>query len=68
MDAIMPVSVFITCGRIEELEHGSSISALILVKGFLINFYLASSLIYAKCGSVQDVRKLFDEMPERNGV
>lgn len=70
MDAITPVSALIACGRIGAIDLGRSIHALVVTYGFKLNCYLGSSLIsmYARCGCVDDARKLFDRIPERNVV
>ncbi|XP_072998536.1 pentatricopeptide repeat-containing protein At1g31430-like [Typha latifolia] len=70
IDAVTPVSALIACGRIGGINLGKRIHALVVVNGFEMNYYLGSSLVsmYAKCGSVDDARKLFDGMPNRNVV
>ncbi|XP_010911356.1 pentatricopeptide repeat-containing protein At1g31430 [Elaeis guineensis] len=70
MDKITAVSSLIACGRIGALDLGRRIHALVVVNGFVMDFYLCSSLVcmYAKCGLVGHARKLFDGMPDRNVV
>ncbi|EHA8591448.1 pentatricopeptide repeat-containing protein [Cocos nucifera] len=70
MDKITAVSSLIACGRTGAVDLGRRIHALVVVNGFVMDFYLGSSLVcmYAKCGLVEDARKLFDGMPDRNVV
>lgn len=70
MDKITAVSSLIACGRIGAVDLGRGIHALVVVNGFGMDFYLGSSLVsmYAKCGLIEDARKLFDGMPDRNVV
>ncbi|CAL9112866.1 unnamed protein product [Musa acuminata var. zebrina] len=70
MDVITPVSALIACGRIGAIEPGRRIHALVVIYGFDLNCFLGSSLInmYTGCGYIEDARKLFDRIPERNVV
>ncbi|XP_042459162.1 pentatricopeptide repeat-containing protein At1g08070, chloroplastic-like [Zingiber officinale] len=70
MDAVTPVSALIGCGKIGAIGPGRQIHNLIVLYGFDLNCYLGSSLVnmYARCGYVEDARKLFDRIPEKNVV
>ncbi|XP_078434213.1 pentatricopeptide repeat-containing protein At1g31430-like [Wolffia australiana] len=69
-DSISYVGALVACARIKAPKLGQRIHAYALAGGFNIDFFLGSSLIdmYAKCGLVEDARKVFDEMPDKNSV
>ncbi|WOL10819.1 pentatricopeptide repeat-containing protein [Canna indica] len=56
------------CVRLGEVHLARQIHAQVVRVGFLSNLIISSSLVdaYAKCGSVDDAQKLFDEMPTRD--
>ncbi|KAL8494034.1 hypothetical protein ACS0TY_025003 [Phlomoides rotata] len=58
------------CGMINSRSMGQSVHGLGVKIGFDVNVFVGSSMVdmYAKCGSLGDARKMFDEMPERNVV
>ncbi|XP_058098878.1 pentatricopeptide repeat-containing protein At2g21090 [Magnolia sinica] len=60
--------VLIACVRLEELGLTRQVHGQVLVVGFLSNLVISSSIVdvYAKCGCVDDSRRLFDEMPVRD--
>ena len=55
---------------IVALEERLQVHTALLKKGFDSDIFVGSSLasMYAKCGVVEDARKLFDDMPEWNVV
>ncbi|KAJ0647393.1 putative tetratricopeptide-like helical domain superfamily [Helianthus annuus] len=57
-------------GSNERLFAGQQLHACIVKTGYEQNVYSGSALLdmYAKCGRVNDARKCFDCMPERNTV
>ncbi|KAK1436648.1 hypothetical protein QVD17_02430 [Tagetes erecta] len=60
---------FHACARHNSLHHGQSLHHHIInTQNHIHNVYLSNHLInmYAKCGSLDHARKVFDEMPERN--
>ncbi|PQQ12150.1 pentatricopeptide repeat-containing protein [Prunus yedoensis var. nudiflora] len=58
------------CTSLNLFPFGLSFHQCIVVNGFSLDAYIASSLInfYAKFGHAQNARKVFDVMPERNVV
>ncbi|XP_057836735.2 pentatricopeptide repeat-containing protein At5g27110 [Cryptomeria japonica] len=63
-------SVFPACAKMGALEQGINIHQSIMDEGILSDVVVASALVdmYAKCGSIDKARELFDKMPERNVV
>eukprot|EP01018_Ginkgo_biloba_P026293 Gb_12542 [translate_table: standard] len=58
------------CANLEALEHGKEIHENIMRSDFQWNIFVGTALLdmYVKCGSIDDARQVFDEMPERNVV
>lgn len=58
------------CASLAVLESGKQIHANIIRGGFILDLVVGTALIdmYAKCGSIVDACKIFDEMPARNVV
>ncbi|KAG8371929.1 hypothetical protein BUALT_Bualt12G0013900 [Buddleja alternifolia] len=58
------------CAMVNGYRLGQSVHCVAVKIGFDVNVYVGSSVVdmYAKCGSLVDARKMFDEMPERNVV
>ena len=56
------------CGNLVALEHGREVHGAIIVGGFGSDVVVGSVLVdmYVKTRTVEDARKLFDKMPERN--
>ncbi|CAL0304288.1 unnamed protein product [Lupinus luteus] len=61
-------SVLIVCVKLREFDLSRQIHARVLVIGFLSNVVVSSSIVdaYAKCGKMEDARRLFDEMSVRD--
>eukprot|EP00249_Psilotum_nudum_P006610 c19926_g5_i1 orf=193-882(-) len=64
------VSILSACGSLEALLEGRCLHSLIICRGFQLDIPLGNALInmYAKCGCVEDARRVFNTMPERNVV
>ncbi|KAJ7548198.1 hypothetical protein O6H91_07G002300 [Diphasiastrum complanatum] len=64
------VGVLNACASLSDLKKGKEVHSQILLDGFVSNIFVASTLIdmYAKCGSINDARKVFDKMPVRTVV
>ncbi|XP_057843691.2 pentatricopeptide repeat-containing protein At2g13600-like [Cryptomeria japonica] len=62
-------SILPACAKIGALEQGMEIHHKVIESGFLADT-VANSLIdmYAKCGSIQKARELFNKIPQRNVV
>ncbi|KAL7097944.1 hypothetical protein ACP275_10G174600 [Erythranthe tilingii] len=58
------------CAMVNSHCLGQSVHCLATKIGYDVNVYVGSSVVdmYAKCGSLGDARKMFDDMPERNVV
>ncbi|KAF8395722.1 hypothetical protein HHK36_019672 [Tetracentron sinense] len=56
------------CRKFDELELGFQIHARLIVSGVELCAFLGSQLLelYCKLGYLEDARRLFDKMPERN--
>eukprot|EP01018_Ginkgo_biloba_P008758 Gb_27491 [translate_table: standard] len=63
-------SVLPAFANLASLEQGKEIHEHIHRSGFHSNLYVESALIdmYVKCRSIDNARKVFDKMPERNVV
>ncbi|XP_057816354.2 pentatricopeptide repeat-containing protein At3g12770 isoform X2 [Cryptomeria japonica] len=63
-------SILPACAKMGALEQGMDIHQSIMEGGFLSDVVVASALVdmYAKCGSIDKARELFDKMPQRNVV
>eukprot|EP01018_Ginkgo_biloba_P033989 Gb_34779 [translate_table: standard] len=63
-------SVLSACANLAALEQGKQIHAHIIRTGFESNVFAGSAVVdmYAKCGSIEDARQLFDHVPERDLV
>eukprot|EP01018_Ginkgo_biloba_P001307 Gb_24666 [translate_table: standard] len=63
-------SVLPACTRLSALEQGVEIHGEIVRSGFHSDIFVGNALVdmYAKCGSVEIARKLFDKMHQRNDV
>lgn len=63
-------SVLKACSITKGLMLGKQVHGLVMVTGFESDVFVANTLVvmYAKCGALEDSRRLFDLMPERNVV
>ncbi|KAL5973396.1 hypothetical protein ACLOJK_030046 [Asimina triloba] len=63
-------SVLGACSRLEIRNPGIQIHSLVLKLGFLLNIVVGTSLLdmYSKCSTLDDSKRVFDEMPDRNVV
>uniref|UniRef100_A0A6N2LBH3 Pentatricopeptide repeat-containing protein n=1 Tax=Salix viminalis TaxID=40686 RepID=A0A6N2LBH3_SALVM len=70
LDDVAMISVFVLCTRVEDLGMGRQAQGC-LVKmglGFGVKVCNAVMNMYVKCGLVEEVRRVFCEMNERNVV
>eukprot|EP01018_Ginkgo_biloba_P015760 Gb_28288 [translate_table: standard] len=58
------------CTGLEALEFGIQIHNCIIKKGIEFVVFVESALVdmYAKCGIIENTRKVFDKMPQKNEV
>ncbi|KAH9317982.1 hypothetical protein KI387_019751, partial [Taxus chinensis] len=75
LDGIKPNSatfagILPACTQMGALEQGVEIHRRIRENGFLSDVVLGNTLIamYAKCGSIQKARELFDQLPQQDVV
>jgi pentatricopeptide repeat protein len=63
-------SVLPTCANLGALDQGREIHGRIITSEFQYDFVVQSALadVYAKCGILEDARKLFDKMCQRDVV
>eukprot|EP01018_Ginkgo_biloba_P013193 Gb_32457 [translate_table: standard] len=64
------VSVLPACASFAALEQGMEIHEEIIRSGFETNLFVESALVdmYAKCGSIEKARHVFDKMHQRSAV
>ncbi|XP_059067511.1 pentatricopeptide repeat-containing protein At2g22070 [Cryptomeria japonica] len=63
-------SILPACAKMGALEQGMEIHRGIIKNGFSLDVVVESALVdmYAKCGSIQKARELFDKMSQRDAV
>ncbi|XP_057863194.1 pentatricopeptide repeat-containing protein At2g13600 [Cryptomeria japonica] len=63
-------SVSRACASLAIAEEGDEIHAQAIKTGYNLNVFVGSALVdmYAKCGIMENARKLFDRLPQRNVV
>ncbi|KAF8398404.1 hypothetical protein HHK36_017331 [Tetracentron sinense] len=68
-DHIFP-SATKSCAILSRSDIGQSIHSLVVKTGFDSDVFVGSSMVdmYAKCGEINDARRVFDQMPVRNVV
>lgn len=64
------VSLLNACSRSEALDQGKLFHALARERGYLLDKFVAVALVdmYAKCGSLDDARHVFDGLPQTDPV
>eukprot|EP01018_Ginkgo_biloba_P009804 Gb_15644 [translate_table: standard] len=64
------VSLLPACANLAALEHGKEVHEDIIRHGFHSDIVVGNALVdmYAKCGSIDVARKMFDKMPEQDAV
>ncbi|CAI8591350.1 unnamed protein product [Vicia faba] len=64
------LAVISACTNLSSLQHGCAIHGYILKFGFGFSIFVCNALInmYAKCGCLDDSRKIFLETPNRDSV
>eukprot|EP01018_Ginkgo_biloba_P026787 Gb_37517 [translate_table: standard] len=69
-DSVTMVSVLQACAHLGVLEQGKRVHDYVIRRGFQSDVYVGNSLVamYAKCGSINIARQLFDNMSKRNVV
>lgn len=69
-DNFVVPNVLKACGALQLVGFGKGVHGYVLKMGFAECVFVASSLVdmYGKCGVLDEARKKFDKMPERNVV
>ncbi|CAL9767142.1 unnamed protein product, partial [Musa acuminata subsp. burmannicoides] len=69
-DAVTLIAVLGACDRVGAMRFGTSLHAYLIGKGFENRVTVGTALVdmYAKCGSLECSRQVFDEMPVKNFV
>eukprot|EP01018_Ginkgo_biloba_P034530 Gb_22891 [translate_table: standard] len=59
-----------TCANFAALEQGQEVHEIIIRSGFQSDVFVGSALIdmYAKCGTIETARYIFDNLPQRDVV
>jgi len=70
LDGFSFASMLNACASLSVLEQGKHVHAHVVKTGFESNVFVGSALVnmYAKCGSIEDARQVFDKMCERDLV
>eukprot|EP01018_Ginkgo_biloba_P012288 Gb_00683 [translate_table: standard] len=70
LDRFTFVSVLRACAKLTALEQGKQIHAFIIENGFALDVFVGSVLVdmYANCGSIDNSRVVFDQIPERDTI
>ncbi|PKA61399.1 Pentatricopeptide repeat-containing protein [Apostasia shenzhenica] len=63
-------SVLTTCSILSGLDLGRSLHAVAVRSCIEGSIFVGSALVdmYGKCGSIEDAKQVFDDMPDRNSV
>ncbi|GAB4837207.1 hypothetical protein Ancab_002113 [Ancistrocladus abbreviatus] len=63
-------AIITVCAQSINKRFGLGLHSLVLRKGYLKQLFVSSGLIvmYSKCDCIDNARRLFDEMPERDAV
>lgn len=69
-DDVTLVSVLSACAHVGALDLGRWINRIVSWRGRRLNLYLGNALVdmYAKCGTMQEARRIFDAMQERDVI
>ncbi|KAK1293865.1 Pentatricopeptide repeat-containing protein [Acorus calamus] len=69
-DKITSVTALYACGKVGDADVGRKIHASVVMQDVGLDSFLGSSLIgmYARCGLVEDARRLFDRSLDKNVV
>ncbi|TXG74315.1 hypothetical protein EZV62_002894 [Acer yangbiense] len=69
-NAVTMVGVLSACTKMKDLEFGRWIRSYIKQNGIKMDLTLSNAMLdmYVKCGSVEDAKKLFDKMEEKDIV
>ncbi|KAG2327551.1 hypothetical protein Bca52824_010279 [Brassica carinata] len=64
------VGVLSACAKMRNLEFGKRVCSYIEENRVSVNLTLANAMLdmYTKCGSIEDAKRLFDKMEERDNV
>nr|XP_010908723.1 pentatricopeptide repeat-containing protein At3g46790, chloroplastic isoform X2 [Elaeis guineensis] len=67
-DAMTMVSILQACASLGTLQKGRWVHEQVIRAHMEINVHLGAALInmYARCGSIEESRRVFDEMPRRD--
>eukprot|EP01018_Ginkgo_biloba_P019393 Gb_22805 [translate_table: standard] len=63
-------SVLKACGSLAAQEQGKQVHSCVIKAGFEFDVFVGSAIVdmYAKCGCIEDARRMFHKMPKRNLV
>lgn len=69
-DKLTFASIIDVCGNLAALGEGKQIHGSIIDVGFELDLVLGNTLVmmYGKCGCLEDSRRMFEKMPERDVI
>eukprot|EP01018_Ginkgo_biloba_P015274 Gb_41648 [translate_table: standard] len=69
-DSVTIASVLPACSRLAALQQGKEIHDYIIRSRFASDVFVGNALMdmYAKCGSIEDARQVFNDISERDAV
>ncbi|KAJ8634001.1 hypothetical protein MRB53_027337 [Persea americana] len=67
-DSVAVVGALSACAQLGELERGRAIHIYVKQNRIRLNYYISTGLVdmYAKCGSIDTARDVFESSPEKN--
>ncbi|KAI3965041.1 hypothetical protein MKX01_013972 [Papaver californicum] len=70
VDGVTVVSVLQACAQLKDLDLGRKVHQLVVENRIQVDTAVSNSIIglYAKCGSLEYARELFNEMTEKDGI
>lgn len=70
LDSRSLVSALGACSRLDLLQEGRKVHALVVGRGLQLDLFVGAALVtmYARCGSLEDARQVFDNLSSRDKV
>eukprot|EP01018_Ginkgo_biloba_P015183 Gb_08062 [translate_table: standard] len=70
LDSVTIASILQACAHLAALQQGKEIHSFVLRNGYALDVLVVNALtaMYAKCGSIEVARRVFDDMSERDVI